>query len=306
MPQPSIRSNSRAAVRLIAGSVACLIATSILFGCRSAPADAPIAFLAQSDGAWQVWWLESSRSKPKRISRLNQDVVRMSWFPGGRELLLNLQDGTLMKLDAAAAISTEVDFPADGVQDAVIDPSGKRIAYSVSFTDSGDRNDIWIYDMTNRATRKLTSMPGLQHNPTWSADGRSIYFLGGGGTQAHDIWRVDAVSGSKEQITINAYYHFDPVVRADGTLAFSGNRGGDYDVWLLSPKGEPQRITADPDLDAHPSWSPDGKALVFESTRQGGTPHLWRYDLSTKETTRLTDLSGGARMPVWAPAGARR
>jgi Tol biopolymer transport system component len=44
---------------------------------------------------------------------------------------------------------------------------------------------------------------------------------------------------------------------------------------------------------------------VFESTREGASD-LWSYELSSKAFTRITQMPGGARMPVWAPAGGAR
>lgn len=280
-----------------------------LIGCRQAELseETPIAFLAQTDGVWQVWRLDTQAAEPRRISKLNQDVVRLSWFPNGRELLLNLQNGKLIKLDTVSGGTSQVDFPDRDVQDAVIGPDGRSIAYSISIADSNDRNDIWLFDMASAKRRKLTVMPGLQHEPAWSPDGRWIYFLSAAGPQSHNIWRVEVETGNKEQLTVNALYHFDPAVRADGAIAYSSNRGGDYDLWLsASAKDDPQRLTDDPALDARPTWSPDGRALLFESTREGGVSQLWRYDVDTKNLRRVTQVAGGARMPVWAPLGARR
>ena len=297
---------SSLSMRSVVRGLACFALSLAALGCRPAPADTPIAFLAQGDGVWQAWWLKTPQSEPQRVARLNRDVARLSWFPSGRELLLNLQDGRIVRVDVATGAVADVPFPAEEVLDAAIGPDGRSIAYSIGFAADADRNDIWIYDMTTRQARKLTRMAGLQHDPVWSPDGRSIYFLSGGGPQAHNLWRVEVASGSTEQLTTNGLYHFDPAIRADGAIAYSGNRDGDYDVWLLKPGGEPQPLTRDAALDARPSWSPSGESLVFESARENGVSQLWRYDLATKKTTRLTDLPGGARMPVWAPTGERQ
>lgn len=299
-----IRFSSRTGRRSLAFA-ACVFVVA-LAGCRHAPSSAPIAFLAQGDGRWQVWWMPTPESAPKQVTHLPQDVAKLSWFPGGQEVLANLQDGRLLRVNVRTGVTQPVNFPFAGILDAVIGPDGQRVAFSMSLADSNDRNDIWIYDLQSGERRKLFSMPGLQHEPAWSPEGKSIHFLSGKDTQTHDIWRVDVASGSTEQLTVNSLYHFDLAVRGDGTVAYSGNQGGNYDLWLLPPKGKPERLMDDAALDACPSWSPDGESLVFESTREGATPDLWRWDEDTRQIKRITHIAGGARMPVWAVAGDRR
>jgi TolB protein len=284
---------------------AVLAAGVLLVGCHREPVNTPIAFLAQADEHWQIWWMKTPGASPARLGRLPEDVSRMSWFPDGRSLLVNLQGGGWFKLDVATGEAIAIKTPAAGIFDAVVSPDGKQIAYSVSMGSSTDRNDIWTVDIATGATQKITAIPGLQHEPAWSRDGQSIYFLSGQGGPTHDIWRVDIVSRAVTQLTVNDLFHFDVAVRDDGAIAYSSNRGGHYDLWLMREDGKPERLTDDAALDARPSWSADGERLVFESTRAGASD-LWTYDLSSKTFTRITEMPGGARMPVWAPAGGAR
>ena len=50
-----------------------------------------------------------------------------------------------------------------------------------------------------------------------------------------------------------------------------------------------ERLTDHPDRDIHPYFSPDGKYLLFNSTRGNGSLDVYRLDLATRELLRLTD-----------------
>jgi len=147
-------------------------------------------------------------------------------------------------------------------------------------------------------------MQRLQHEPSWSADGKHVYFLSGGGGQSHDIWRVNIASLETGQLTANQLYHFDVAISNLGELAFSSNRSGNYEIWV-SGKGKPaRRITEHLALDARPSWSPDSNSIVFESTRLGQQA-IWSMDLASKRLAQLTKPGQPARYPVWFQGAAQ-
>ncbi len=71
----------------------------------------------------------------------------------------------------------------------------------------------------------------------------------------------------------------------------------EYDVYAAGADGsDPQVLIDGPGYDAEATVSPDGRYVVFTSTRSGDLD-LWRYDLQTGETIQLTDdlgYDGGA------------
>lgn len=272
---------------------------ALMSGCRSEGPES-IAFLAVSGGYWEVWLTDDEGRQPRKLSDFKADVSRISWFPDGNTLLVNLHDGRMFRLDADSGEASAVQAPMPGILDAVVSPDGRQATFSLSTADSIDNNDIWTFDLSTGGLNKLTSMARLQHEPTWSSDGAQVYFLSGRGGQTHDIWRADVATRETEQLTVNALYHFDLAARPDGALAYSGNQTGNYDLWVRHPDGRAEQLTDDPELDARPTWSPDGTALAFESTRDGKID-IWRYDLGSSELKRLTEMPEGARHPVWSP-----
>src|SRR5205807_1075369 len=78
-------------------------------------------------------------------------------------------------------------------------------------------------------------------------------------------------------------------------------------LWLAATDGKapPRRLTnAAGKSDRHPRWSPDGKRILFESTRSGDS-QLWVIDLSGGEARQLTRISTGAATALWSPDGTQ-
>jgi len=264
-----------------------------------------IAYLGLHEGVWQAWVLNEDGSSPRRITRSPSDKVRVSWYPDGERLFVNAANGSAFSVDIKDSQEQQIDISLSGFQDAVLSPNGGRFAFSLSTSGSVDDNNIWLASLHDQGLEKLTGMSRLQHEPVWSTDGKSLYFLSGDGDQSHDIWRLSLSTREPRQITANRLYHFDIAASPDGTLAFSNNRDGAYNLWLRFPDGAERRLTDHPALDARPSWSPDGQRLVFESSRDGG-PDLWILDIESGQLERLTYTQGKARYPVWRREGSVR
>ncbi len=71
----------------------------------------------------------------------------------------------------------------------------------------------------------------------------------------------------------------------------------------MNEKAIPLQLTTTTKKDSHPRWSPDGKKILFESTRSG-SPQLWVLDLAVGgEAKQLTNISTGAANGIWSPDG---
>lgn len=282
------------------------LAGVLIFGCAlQSRADSPeIAYLGLADGVWQCWVISRDGTGARQITDTEQDKIRVSWYPDGERLLVNSADGFAYEVSINTLDEKRISIPLNGFQDAVISPDGRMIAFSLSTSGSRDDNNIWVFGIQEGDLRKLTNMPWLQHDPVWSHDGRQIYFLSGDGGQTHDIWRIglDSNSDSGRQLTAHQAYHFDVAVSADGVLAYSNNRTGSYNIWIRHGADAETQITRHSALDARPSWSPDGKQLIFESSREDGLD-LWLMEISSQTVTRITNTEGGARAPVWRTRG---
>ena len=78
---------------------------------------------------------------------------------------------------------------------------------------------------------------------------------------------------------------------ADGqTLAFVGERNGDFDIYTIPVTGgEEKRLTTAPGLDDGPDYSPDGKYIYFNSERTGKM-QIWRmHDDGAEQEQIMSD-----------------
>jgi Tol biopolymer transport system component len=98
------------------------------------------------------------------------------------------------------------------------------------------------------------------------------------GGSAHDslVYVVPIAGGAARRITQNApsYWHgWSP----DGkTLAFVGQRNGDFDIYTIPVAGgDETRLTTAKGLDDGPEYSPDGQYIYFNSERTGHM-QIWR------------------------------
>jgi Tol biopolymer transport system component len=158
-------------------------------------------------------------------------------------------------------------------------------------------------------------------DPAWSPDGnRLTYRTGnpqrGGGipTKVHVI-RADGTHArvfEPKRVYGEASGEAGPIVWSPNGrwLAFD-TLGG---IYVMRPNGNDLRlVTKYPghDLacyDLEPSWSPDGKNLVFAVLCDGGNLGLWTVGIDGKHRTELLPTKGpfvAAYQPTWSPDGNR-
>jgi tricorn protease len=112
--------------------------------------------------------------------------------------------------------------------------------------------------------------------PDISPDGKMIAF-----SYLGDIYTVETIGGTARAVTSHPAHDINPVFSPDGRwIAFSSNRHGSYDVFVMPVRGgKPKRLTFDSAADMVCGWTPDGKNVLFASTRSVAFPPS--YELFT-------------------------
>jgi TolB protein len=119
------------------------------------------------------------------------------------------------------------------------------------------------------------------------------------------LFIADADGGNEHPLLGLGQIDYDPVWAPDGTsIVFTSDRNGSADLYRVKPDGTGlEQLTDSPAYDDQAAFSPDGKQLVFVTTRSGGTSDLWTLDLQTKRARALTSGPGGDFRPAWSPDG---
>jgi tricorn protease len=128
--------------------------------------------------------------------------------------------------------------------------------------------------------------------PDISPDGSLIAF-----SYLGNIWTVETIGGVARPVTMHEAHEYFPAFSPDGRwIAFSSNRHGDYDVYVVSVRGgKPRRLTYDSAGDYVCGWSPDGKYVLFMSTRSTDYPRV--------ETLYKVPIDGGQETPLGVHEG---
>jgi Tol biopolymer transport system component len=87
------------------------------------------------------------------------------------------------------------------------------------------------------------------------------------------------------------------------TLAFVGERNGDFDIYAIpAAGGEETRLTTAPGLDDGPEYTPDGKYIYFNSERTGHM-QIWRMRADGSEQQQITFGEDNDWFPHFSPDG---
>ena len=191
-------------------------------------------------------------------------------------------------------------------------PDGRRIAY-ISFgtfnrkvgEDGTYVGPAGIFVMNADGTHRrlvVRTNVDLQPSPAWSSRD-SIAFIGGDGA----ISTVDAAGTGLRRIVPLAE------ARPEGGLAWSPDGAklafqggdGDYEIFVVNADGSGLTNLTNNDRiqDESPSWSPDGQAITFVSSRDEGPSQVFAMRADGSGQTQLTHDDGwSACCPAWSPA----
>ena len=184
-------------------------------------------------------------------------------------------------------------------------PDGRFVAYQSNH--EGAPN-IYVLDIQNKTSRRLTNHEGRNMRPIWSPNGKWIAFISDRAGNL-DIYRID-VDGSNLRRLTNRGNNRRPGWSPDSQqIAFVSSRDDKNALYVMTADGKGlRRLKKDFSISSTGStWSPDGKQIAFV----GGnlfTDGLNVYVIGADGNNFRRLTHGGAWSwtsdPAWSPDGA--
>jgi TolB protein len=176
-------------------------------------------------------------------------------------------------------------------------PDGQKIAVSI---ERGGNSDLFLLSVDGQVLKQLTNGPEIDVSPSWSPDGQQIAFVSSR-TGTPQIYLMNADGSSPRRVTFQGSYNTSPCWSPKGDLiAYVGREQG-FNIFTLNVKtNQAHQVTGGQGSNEDPWFSPDGRYLVFSSTR-GGKPALFLADTSGAHQVQLTKSGGDDTSPSWSP-----
>ncbi len=195
-----------------------------------------------------------------------------------------------------------------------LSPDGRRIALSL-LTELG--TDIWIKQLPNGPSSRLTLYAGMDRSPAWTPDGRSVTFLSDRPTSGDasqkgsrfNVWEQPADGTGEPRLLWSKDSPTDAFWSPDGRwmmLAQSKSAGGavqgDVVATQLGVDSAARGLLTTGYDEQGATLSPDGHWLAYVSNEQGANEVFVRpFPNVTGGKWQLS--SGGGSAPLWSHSG---
>jgi TolB protein len=228
-----------------------------------------------------------------RFNPTNQMVTYMSYFRNlPRVYLLDIETGVQEVVGEFPGMTFAPRFS----------PDGKKII--MSFAKDGN-SDIFTMNLETRVVEKITEHPAIDTSPSYSPDGKYICFNSDrSGYQQIYVMRSDG--SNVKRITFGQGIYGTPVWSPRGDLiAFTKMYKSRFYIGVMRADGSGERLLTENYYQEAPSWSPNGRVLIFYretksgSQGEGFSATLWSIDL-TGYNERLIETLTDASDPSWS------
>ena len=268
-----------------------------------------VVFQSDADGDNEIYEL-TSQGLTQLTHNAWSDEYPL-WSPDGRWIAFSANpDGNydlfIMAADGSG-IRRLTSSPRDEVEQAWT-PDGKKLAYTEEVKRPfGKRYSLWIKDLATDAVERLApEFPDSAALPNFSPVAPLLAFTGKK-APGWDVFVYDRAARTYQALTEGGHAcrpHFSPDGRTIAYVSHEADRRGD--IWLMAADGGGKRrlTVRDETSDYFPTWSPDGRAVLFCSSAETMYAHEGRWgmylvDVATGRVTLFYDGPGRDVFPDW-------
>jgi TolB protein len=272
-------------------------------------ASTQIAFVSNRSGNKEIWAMDYDGENQHQLTQMHTISLTPRWSPDSTRIAFTCyaQPGGATVLSAQICVyslltSHLISWPRfKGTNSSPSwSPDGSQVMFMSSMLGNPE---LFLSDSSGGRPKRLTFSNGANTSPSWNPKtGQQVAFVSdrGGIPQLYTM-NSDGSSQSKVNLPDMGYV-IDPAWSPNGQLlAFSWRRpNGNYDIYVMElVTHQLVELTRDAARNERPSWAPDGRHLVFESTRTG-TRQIWSMIADGTEARQLTK-QGQNESPNWSP-----
>lgn len=274
--------------------------TMVAYGSERGPKPGRVIRVARVDGSDERQLTSSARDQAP------------SWSPDGRRILFeSFRDGNAEIYVMDANGQNQRRLTENQVYDsgASWSPDGKSIMWFSANgpgtpEDDYGASDLWTMRADGSGKRRIARLPGSDTYPSWAPDGRRVVFTShrhGNG----ELYLLDLQTSQVTRLTDHPASDDHARWSPDGrNIAFLSWRDGDEALYVLSPgSNAPVRVNTGRSA-AAPSWSSDGKWILFHSRTDSGT-EIFRVRAPQAEPERVPSRPVAAQLSNVSSSGAR-
>ena len=268
-------------------------------------AESQIFFVSQRTGHKEIWVMDYDGENQRQVTHLGTISLSPRISPDGSRLAFSsLTKSGWQILMYSMDLNRLLSFPHFGGTN--LSPAwsadGSKLAFSSSR--SGDP-EIYVVDQAGGNLKRLTNYKLPDVSPVWNPKTGSQIAWVSGRTDLPQIYIMES-DGTNVQKMTDQGYAVSPAWSPNGQfLAFSWIRHygpgapGAWDIYLMDIASKQWvQLTHDGGRNDFPSWSPDGRHIVFQSNRTGKT-QIWTMLADGSEPRQLT-TTGENTQPNWS------
>lgn len=281
---------------------------SKLSGGMPSIASTQIAFIRGGAGVKELWVMDYDGANQHKLTSLGTVSLTPHWSPDASRIAFTCFQPVSGVVSAQICmysmdLGKTVSFARfRGTNNSPTwSPDGSQVMFSSSM--QGGDPALYVTDSSGNRPKRLTfSSRGADTSPAWNPKtGQLVAFVSDrGGTPQLYLMNSDGTNTQKLDLPDMGYV-IDPAWSPNGQLlAFSWRRpSGNYDIYVMDVASRRIiELTRDQGRNERPSWAPDGRHLVFESTR-GGSRQIWTMLADGSSPHQLTN-SGHNESPNWS------